>query len=133
MSDAPLPPLVNTTNELARERNRAAAERTLNAWTRICLGLIGFGVAYEQIAHSLRRQAASVAIIASPNPALVGLGFVSLGLLLLGLALVQHRLTLSTLEQRGDVLLSIKTLNRWAVVAIVLVAIAGLGVSLGLP
>ncbi|MBD1916440.1 DUF202 domain-containing protein [Phormidium sp. FACHB-322] len=132
MSDAPSP-LMNTTNELARERNRAAAERTLNAWTGICLGLIGFGVAFEQIARGLRRQAASVAIIASPNPALVGLGFVGLGLLLLGLALVQHWLTLSALEQQSDVLLSIKTLNRWAVVAIVLVGIAGLGIRLLLP
>ncbi|MBW4463402.1 MAG: DUF202 domain-containing protein [Nodosilinea sp. WJT8-NPBG4] len=133
MNDAPLPSLVNTTNELARERNRAAAERTLNAWSRICLGLIGFGVAYEQITHSLRRQAASATIVADPNSTLVGIGFVGMGLLLLGLALVQHRLTLKALEQQGDVLPSIKTLNRWAVVAIVLVGIAGLGVTLVLP
>lgn len=132
MSDVPSP-LVNTTNELARERNRAAAERTLNAWTGICLSLIGFGVAYEQIAHSLRQQAAPVAIITDPSSALVGLGFVGLGLLLLGLALVQHWLTLNALEQQGDVLRSIRTLNRWAVVAIVLVATAGLGITLVLP
>lgn len=132
MSDAPSP-LVNTTNELARERNRAAAERTLTAWTGICLGLIGFGVAFEQIAYSLGRRAAPVAIIANPNPALVGLGFVGLGLLLLGLALVQHRLTLKALEQQGNVLLSIKTLNCWAVVAVVLMGIVGLGVTLALP
>jgi putative membrane protein len=133
MSDAPLPPPVNTTNELARERNRAAAERTLNAWTRICLGLIGFGVAYEQITRSLGQQRAPAVILAAPNPALVGMGFVGMGLLVLGLALVQHRLTLSALEQQGDVLLSIKTLNRWAVVAVVLVGMAGLGVTLVLP
>ncbi|PZV07218.1 MAG: hypothetical protein DCF32_07845 [Leptolyngbya sp.] len=133
MSDAPLSPWVNTTNELARERNRAAAERTLNAWTGICLSLIGFGVAFEQITRRLPRQAVTVASRADSNAALVGLGFVGLGLLLLGLALVQHRLTLRALEQPSDVLLSIKTLNRWAVVAIVLVGIAGLGVTLVLP
>ncbi|MBD2105435.1 DUF202 domain-containing protein [Nodosilinea sp. FACHB-13] len=133
MSNAPPSSLVNITNELARERNRAAAERTLNAWSRICLGLIGFGVAYEQITRSLRRHVTSAAIIANPNPTLVGLGFVGMGLLLLGLALVQHRLTLNALEQQGNVLLSIKTLNRWAVVAIVLAGIAGLGVTLVLP
>lgn len=132
MGDAPRSPWVNTTNELARERNRAAAERTLNVWIGLCLSLIGFGVAFEQIASSLQR-AAPMAILADSNPALVGLGFAGLGLWLLGLALVQHRLTLTALEQSGNVLPSIKRLNRWAVVAIVLVGVAGLGVTLLLP
>ncbi|MBW4484950.1 MAG: DUF202 domain-containing protein [Tildeniella torsiva UHER 1998/13D] len=133
MSDASSPTGVNTTNELARERNRAAAERTLNAWTGICLSLIGFGVAFEQITRSLQRQAAPTAHRVVPNPALVGLGFVGMGLLLLGLALVQHRLTLAALEQQDYVLRSVKTLNRWAVVTIVLAGLAGLGVTLLLP
>jgi len=33
----------NTTNELARERNRAAADRTLMAWIRTTLAMISFG------------------------------------------------------------------------------------------
>ena len=41
MSDKPLAP--NLANELARERNREAAERTLMAWIRTALALIGFG------------------------------------------------------------------------------------------
>ncbi|MEA5447455.1 DUF202 domain-containing protein [Leptolyngbya sp. CCNP1308] len=133
MSDLPLPPMVNTTNELARERNRAAAERTLNAWTGICLGLIGVGIAFEQITRSLGRQTAPVASRAVPNPALVGLGFVGMGLLLLGFALVQHRLALAALEQQDYVLLPVKVLNRWAVVTIVLVGLMGLGITLLLP
>lgn len=133
MSDSSPPTGVNTTNELARERNRAAAERTLNAWTGICLSLIGFGVAFEQITRSLRQQAAPVVGRAVPNPALVGLGFVGMGLLLLGLALVQHRLTLAALEQQDYVLLSVRALNRWAGVTIVLAGLTGLGVTLLLP
>jgi putative membrane protein len=43
-----------TTNELAKERNRAAAERTMNSWIGNCLGLIGVGVAFDQINQSLR-------------------------------------------------------------------------------
>ncbi len=133
MSDSPLPPVVNTTNELARERNRAAAERTLNAWTGMCLSLIGFGVAFEQITRSLQRQTTSAASLPSPNPALVGLGFVGLGLLLLGLALVQHRLALTAIEQQNYVLLPIQTLNHWAVATIALAGLAGLGIALWLP
>jgi putative membrane protein len=36
-------PAPNLANELARERNREAAERTLMAWIRTALSLIGFG------------------------------------------------------------------------------------------
>jgi len=41
VSDKPL--ATNLANELARERNREAAERTLMAWIRTALSLIGFG------------------------------------------------------------------------------------------
>src|SRR5579863_1740796 len=37
------PPATNVANELARERNREASERTLMAWIRTALSLIGFG------------------------------------------------------------------------------------------
>ena len=44
---------VNLTNELAKERNRAAYDRTLMAWIRTAISLIGFGFAiaksYEYI------------------------------------------------------------------------------------
>lgn len=43
----------NLTNELAKERNRAAYDRTLMAWIRTAISLIGFGFAiaksYEYI------------------------------------------------------------------------------------
>ena len=37
------------TNELAKGRNRAAADRTLMAWIRTSLALIGFGFGIERI------------------------------------------------------------------------------------
>jgi putative membrane protein len=39
----------NTATELTKERNRLAADRTLMAWIRTSLSLIGFGIgkAYE--------------------------------------------------------------------------------------
>ncbi|NJL41804.1 MAG: DUF202 domain-containing protein [Cyanobacteria bacterium RM1_2_2] len=40
---------MNPTNEFAKERNRAAAERTLLAWIRTSLSLISFGFGLDRI------------------------------------------------------------------------------------
>jgi len=128
-----LPPedAINTTNELARERNRAAAERTLNAWLGTCLSLIGLGLAVDQIFFSLRQRfPASNPAITQETASLIGLGFVSLGLLLLGFALIQHRLEISSMERHNYLLSSVYALNRLVVPAILLLGMAGLGVIL---
>ena len=43
----------NIATELAKERNRAAADRTLNSWIRTSLALIGFGFGISKIHASL--------------------------------------------------------------------------------
>ena len=43
----------NMTNELAKERNRAAAERTLMAWIRTSLSLISFGFGIDRIVAAI--------------------------------------------------------------------------------
>lgn len=122
---------INTTNELARERNRAAAERTLNAWLGTCLSLIGLGLAVDQIFYSLRlRFPAMNPAITQETASLIGLGFVALGLLLLGFALIQHRLEISSVERHNYLLSSVYALNRLVVPAILLLGVAGLGVIL---
>lgn len=127
MGDLPPQTRGNSTNELAKERNRAAAERTLNAWTGVCLSLIGFGVAFDRVVISLGQRAAAMT---ERRAALVGLGFVGVGLVLLGFALVQHRLAIASIERHDYVLSSVHTLNRLAVATIVLAGLAGLAVAL---
>jgi len=111
---------------LAKERNRAAAQRTMNTWIGNCLRFIGIGVAIEQISRSLRQRfpdgdplmTATVAQITS-------LVFIGVGLVLLLLALMQHRLVIKSIEREDYVLLSVNALNRIVVAAILLTGFLG--------
>lgn len=118
---------INTTNELAKERNRAAAERTINAWLGICLSLIGFGIAFDQIFRSLRRRFPDLSpAITRETATLIGMGFVGVGLVLLSIGLIQHRLTVKSIEDPNYLMLSVKELNRIVVVGILIFGMAGL-------
>jgi putative membrane protein len=118
--------LFGTTNELAKERNRAAAERTMNTWIGNCLTFVSIGLAIDHIYLSLQqrfpdkdyRMTEIVAHITS-------LAFVGIGLALLIIAMIQHRLAIKTIEREDYVLLSISTLNRFVVAGIVLSGFLG--------
>lgn len=126
MSNSPSQKLFGTTNELAKERNRAAAERTMNSWLSNCLGLVGAGVAVDQIDQSLRQRFPDASYAMAENVAhIIGLTFVGVGIVLLVLALIQHRLEIKTIEREDYVLLSIKTLNRVVAAAIILTGTLG--------
>ena len=51
MSDKPV--INDIANELGKKRNRAAVERTLMAWIRTALSLIGFGFGIGKLAAYL--------------------------------------------------------------------------------
>jgi putative membrane protein len=126
MSAAQPPRLFGTTNELAKERNRAAAQRTMNAWVGNCLSLIGVGVAIDQITRSLQQRfPADDPVRLQAIAEITGLALVGIGVGLLGFALIQHRLEVKTIEREDYVLSSIGALNRVVVAAIVLSGFVG--------
>jgi putative membrane protein len=130
MSNSP-PRRSGTTNELAKERNRAAAERTLNAWVGTCLTLISFGVASDQIFQTLRRRFPGTnPAIATETSTIIGMVFVGVALVLLLIALVQHQIAIKTIEQETYVQGPVNTLNRLVVAAILLVGAAGFLITL---
>lgn len=96
-------PKPNPQGELAKERNRAAAERTLMAWIRTCLSLISFGFGIDTIVSailSFREVAERV------NPTrfsrTLGLAFVALGTYAMIAALIEHRNELRHIQRRDD-------------------------------
>jgi putative membrane protein len=82
---------MNVSNELAKERTREAADRTLMAWIRTCLSLIGFGFGIAKFrdilveAVGLRRGPEHI-----QSTLIFGMSFISLGIFGLLAAVVQH-------------------------------------------
>ncbi|MBE9042695.1 DUF202 domain-containing protein [Oscillatoriales cyanobacterium LEGE 11467] len=85
--------------ELAKKRNRAAAERTLMAWIRTSISLISFGFGIDKIVSVLNEA------VGVNNPIrftrILGLAFVSLGTLAMLGATVQHRQELRNIRKEN--------------------------------
>lgn len=88
------------TNELAKERNRAAAERTLMAWIRTSLSLISFGFGIDQIVTAIHSTVGD-----KINPIrlsrILGLSFIALGTFAMVVATLQHRRELRRLQRKN--------------------------------
>jgi putative membrane protein len=94
------PPKKSITNELAKERSRQAADRTLMAWVRTSLSLIGFGFGIA----SFREILLEAGLVRTPqrdyNAALIfGLSFIAMGILGLLAATIQHWNILQHIKQ----------------------------------
>jgi putative membrane protein len=91
MDNATSATTTNASTELARERTRQAADRTLMAWVRTSLSLIGFGFGIAKYRDILM----NAGFIQRPpeefNTTLIfGLSFISLGVFGLLAAVLQH-------------------------------------------
>lgn len=98
--------IIGPTNELAKERNRAAAERTITAWIQNCLTLIGLGFAIDQIFQALQQK------FPDKNPAMtiqsahyISLILIAMGIGLLVIAMIQHYIEVQSIK-RDDYLFS---------------------------
>jgi putative membrane protein len=92
---------VNLANELAKERNRAAYDRTLMAWIRTAISLIGFGFAiatsYEYI-HSETLEKTGRFLDRMHTPLWFGISFIILGMLCILGGVIQHRKVLRQIQ-----------------------------------
>ena len=79
------------TTELAKERNREAADRTLMAWIRTALSLIGFGFGIDAIVQSLEKTRLGSAPNLGLDARIVGISFIAIALFAVVVAMVQYR------------------------------------------
>ena len=109
---------INSTTELARVRTREAADRTLMAWIRTSLSLIGFGFTANKVLGVLEAGKS-----ASPlhSTLVFALSFIALGTFGLLGAVIQYSRMLKQLQVRAFIYLVPRSLT--GTVAILLVVI----------
>ncbi len=115
------------TVELAKKRNRDAAERTLMAWIRTSLSLISFGFGIDRVVAALRNANPSINPIRLSR--ILGLSFIAVGVFALMIAIIQHRAELKRIRRIGYMYTPNTSLS--IVVAIALIVI-GLGAFIGI-
>ena len=113
----------NTSTELAKTRNRAAAERTTLAWIRTALALISFGFGLDKIISAIRDAGGDGNTSQDFGVQLMSMGFIGVGIFTLLIAMRQHKRELIRLRSdpylyRDEPSLSIATATAVLVIGV---------------
>jgi putative membrane protein len=120
------PPAPNVANELARERNREAAERTLMAWIRTALSLIGFGFGIGKLEAYLAGAGLHTRFDLPHSALIFGASFIVLGILGLLAAIVQYARVLKRLSRPDFAYYAMRPIAMAVAAALMLIGVFGL-------
>jgi putative membrane protein len=129
MTDTPT--TTNTSTELARERNREAADRTLMAWIRTALALIGFGFGIGKFYDYLQTVHLDKTLDPIRSTLLVGGSFIVLGMFALLAAVIQHGRVRNRLERRDFTYTAMRPITMTVAIVLLLIGtVAFVGIML---
>lgn len=111
-------PIHNPQVELAKKRNRAAAERTLMAWIRTSLSLISFGFGIDQIVATISETVGND-INTVRLSRFLGLSFIGLGIFALLAAAFEHRRELQQIRRDPYIYTSGRSLGLMVAAALI--------------
>lgn len=120
------PATINVANELAKERNRAAAERTLMAWIRTALSLIGFGFGIGKLSAYLDAAGVQTARDPAHTSLVFGSSFIVVGILGLLAAIVQHARVMKRLSQPDFAYNAMRPIAMTVAAMLILIGVFGL-------
>jgi putative membrane protein len=124
MSDKPA--AVNIANELAKERNREAAERTLMAWIRTALSLIGFGFGIGKLSDYLDAAGLHTSRDPAHTTLVFGASFIVVGILGLLAAIVQHARIMNRLSRPDFAYNAMRPIAMTVACMLILIGVFGL-------
>ena len=116
----------NLANELARERNREAAERTLMAWIRTALSLIGFGFGIGKLDAYLQGAGLHTRFDLPHSTLIFGASFIVVEILGLLAAIVQHSRVLKRLSRPDFAYNAMRPIAMTVAALLILIGVFGL-------
>jgi putative membrane protein len=117
-------------NELARERNREAADRTLLAWIRTSLAMISLGFAIERLGQAALMMDGRLANFSPLKSRVFGSALIMLGIAATLVGMWEHRHVLAAIKNVDYRYADRPAVARWMGMGIVCVGLAALAVIL---
>jgi len=117
-------------NELARERNREAADRTLLAWIRTSLAMISLGFAIERLGQAALMMDGRLANFSPLKSRVFGSALIVLGIAATLVGMWEHRHVLAAIKNVDYRYADRPAVARWMGIGIVCVGLAALAVIL---
>jgi putative membrane protein len=117
---------ISLANELARERNREAADRTLLAWIRTSLALISFGFGIERLGQAAIELDGKLAGFSAIRTRIGGAVLVALGVAATLAGMWEHRRMLQAIASDDYRYADRPPIARYMAIALVAVGLAAL-------